>query len=554
MSGSVAASEIDDFVFSAIPREKPPVLLLSNAQAKKGLVPFLKGNALIKKSIRNNESLRVIRDEIHKKVKYVHPIKKLASYANAVLEGLSLSEGGFSIGLSGLLNHQAPCAVAADLPKLYLIDEDEIEPAKLSDFLSLFQQIDPDRRPIVILVSNDEIESAIEVLSASGENISAHILTGSGTRQVPLVGQPCSDVAELINMFLTEADGACVATGQQDLTLPTDLEGAALRCATEMLKIQTLFRIGRKFEARPLIASLHSELDELRRNSADEAYTRHLLAMKAMANLWDVFVSEANAEKIENSISIANHLGDRLLLAHSLKLIALLHGYTDITRQFLQKSEAIFQEMGELEHSLFVQNNLLVNSLYSNSPDGEGAKFLSDFVESTAPYIRRSTTFHSNAGISLLLTGNLSGALPLFQRATEGCGPPINMITSEVNYLIGRYQDGQTISPEEIWQCIRRLERSNVPQDFHYHQTCLYGNLWRLAADDKDLIGIIKSILHEKMFLDYEPYLDDPKRLLKFAVQNIPTVRRAKADRLPGRLGQFIDDHGLVLAAHVFYR
>jgi hypothetical protein len=41
---------------------------------------------------------------------------------------------------------------------------------------------------------------------------------------------------------------------------------------------------------------------------------------------------------------------------------------------------------------------------------------------------------------------------------------------------------------------------------------------------------------------------------LKFAVQNIPTVRRAKADRLPGRLGQFIDDHGLVLAAHVFYR
>ncbi|MCZ6862610.1 MAG: hypothetical protein O7I42_20450 [Alphaproteobacteria bacterium] len=551
---NVAAAEIDDFVFNPIRRERPSVLLLNNSQYRTGLTPFLKKNSPYKQSITDNESLLSNKNEIHRKIKYVHPFKKLASYANAVLEGLAIVEGGLSIGLSGLLNHQAPCAVDADLPKLYLIDEDEINPADLSEFLSLFQQIEPDRQPTTILISKDGIESAIDVLSVCGDNISVHMLTGSGARQIELVGQPCSDAAQFIGMFLTEADGACIATRLQDLEFSPDQQGDILRSATEMLRIQALFRVGRKFEASPLIASLHSELDRLRQESTDEAFTRHLYAMKAMANLWEAFVTEGNAAKIENSISIAHHLNDRLLLAHSLKLITLLHGHTDISRQFLQKSEQIFHEMGELEHSLFVRNNILVNSLYSEISEIESAEYLSDFVQEVSPYIRRSTTFHSNAGLSLLLSGNMKGALPLFERATTGSGPAVNMMASEVNYMIARYIDGQIVSPEEVWQHIKRLERSNIPKEFHYHQTCLYGNLWRLAGNDKDIAEEIKSVLREKMFLDYGAYLDDPKRLLKFAVKNMSTVVRAKAEGLPGRLGRFIDEHDLVPAAHVFYR
>lgn len=552
-TGTIGA--IDDFVFRPLGDRKPSVLVLNRHQALSGLKDFFKEYSPTKIEISDKHELGTTQRTIENSIKYIKPAKKLATYANAVLEGVSLTESGFSMGLSGLLNHQPPCATDALLPKLFLINEDDIRGPQLSEFLSLFQQIDKGRLPATIFVSNtDKVDSAVETLSACGSNVSAQVLTGAGAKHLDLHGSQCSSGMEFVEMFLSEGDGACVATNLDELFPENDWESSFIKLATRMMKIQSLFRLGKKFECGRRLKKLQNEIERLRTNSIGTEFESHLLSARAILNLWEAFVFENHAEKIENSISIADHLNDDLLLAHCLKLTGLIHGYSDLSRQMFEKSERIFSSRGEIEQALFVQNNILVNSLYSSSIDSLAASKLTNFVTETTPYIRRATTFHSNTGLAHLLTGQNNEALKLFERATLASGPAINVLTSETNLLVAMYLSGESVNKDEIWRIFNRIKRSKIPKDFNYQQTAMLGNLWKLAESDKQISKAIKKYLRESKFMDYKNALDSANSVLACAVENIPSVKKRGAKKLPGLLGEYIQQHHFVLGAHVFYR
>ncbi len=555
MSNTALLDAIDSFVFKPLPGGRPSVLLLNRPQANSGLRAFFKKYSPKKQSIEDSEALEAAQKGIENTVKYVKPAKKLASYAAAIMDGISVGEGGFSLGLSGLLNYQPPCAVEASLPKLFLIDEDSIPANKLAAFLSLFQQIDSDRRPSTIFVSKaDKIDKALKTLSACGEQIDAHLLSHSGAVKIELDASQCTDSREFIEHFLSEADGSCLETDINEMMFDNGPESKLSILAMQMLQIQSMFRSGRKFECRQKLVELQEEVELFRQEKSSSESQKQLLSIKAILNLWQAFASESFAEKIENSIAIADHLNDQLLLAHGLKLTGLVHGYSTLTRQMLEKARDIFVKYGEDENELFVQNNLLVNSLYSSAMNVEAASSLSNYVAEVTPFIRRSTTFHSNAAIAHLLNGNTNTALSLFDRANGGSGPPVNSITSDINRKIALYLDGSTIPDEELWKVFNRIKRANMPREFDYHQTAMLGNLWKLGETNKDFVGEIREYLRERKFLDYGDDINSPDEVLLCSVQNIPSVKRRMADSLPGLLGEFIQKHKFVLPAHVFYR
>jgi hypothetical protein len=330
--------------------------------------------------------------------------------------------------------------------------------------------------------------------------------------------------------------------------------GSLLELAVDMLRIQSLFRQGRKFDSQAQIQALERKILTLREATSDAGLSREYLYMRALLDLWYVFVTERSRDKIQNAIAIAGHLGDDLLLAHALKQIDMLHGYGSLTRQHLMRAKNVFLSKAETEHALFVDNNAIVNDFYLGEDCSPAASRMSDFILEFCPHIRRSTTFHSNAGIANLVIGQERQSVQYFQRAVEGSGPPVNKLTSEINLMIARFVNGETPDPSEAERFLRRLERSNVPSGFDYHQTTMLANLWKMFEGHRSTRRAIVEHLRKKAFMPYRDLLDSPDRLLRYVIGSYGTVEGEAKAEPPGHIGAFFDRHGLWLSAHVFYR
>lgn len=545
---------LDDFVFQGIGYGKPPVLTIDPEQSRLGLNSFFKEHSPTTAIIKDSSELAEHLKQIDAAIKYIKPAKTLATYGKAMLEGLSVSQEGLSYGLNGILNMQAPSASSTGLPTMYVVEEDSIDPDGFSEFMSRFQQLGHEKKPRVVVVANESLDSALRLVSSCGENIEAHVLSATGLKKVDTLDLQCSDFEQYVDLFLTEADGYCTKTDVSGLIPGADMESRFSTCLGRMLQIQALFRTNRKFEAIDGVSLLANEIEQLSDEAKNDDVTDKLLCLKAISNLWTSYLTEANPERVENSLSIAEHLKDDLLKAHCLKLTGLVTGRSELTHQLLVNAQDIFETRGEVEQALFVETNILENNMFSQKIDIERATKLVQFVSDTTPYIRRSTTIFSNAAIAMMLAGKNVASREAFAMATSASGPPVNLLTSEVNALIADYIDGEELDPNSVAKLIRRIRRSNIDRNFNYHQALMFANLLKMSDGDADLSGYVREVLRKEKFLDYDEFLEDPGSLVRFLATKSYDASATAPAKLGGVLGEFLERHELFPAPHVFYR
>lgn len=551
---SVGLQRVDEFVFS--PRHKPElqVLVLQDSRARAILPEFFKRNSPAKEIVGDHDKLSALHQQIHRRIKYEQPRRKVGNYISGLLSAADVTNTGFAFNLGGLLSQQTPCAAPITLPSLIIIHENEITAEQLSSFFSLFKQVEPQYCPAFIFVSESQLGKAASVLAACGSDIDVLTLTPEGVGKLAMKAEATDSLQDFLKLFLAEADGSCLASDPAGFDFAGSDRGRLLELGVDMLRIQSLFRQGRKFDSKALIEALERKILALREATADAELSREYLYMRALLDLWYVFVTEDRRDRVQNAIAIADFLGDDLLLAHALKQIDMLHGYGALTRQHLMRAKNVFLSNAEMEHALFVDNNAVVNDFYVGADCSGAASNMSDFVLEFCPYIRRSTTFHSNAGIANLIVGQEQQSLDYFHRAVEGSGPPVNKLTSEINLMIARFVGGDSLDPSEAERFLRRLERSNVPTGFDYHQTTMLANLWKMFEGNRATSGAIVEYLREKGFMPYGDLLDSPDRLLRYLLASYGAVEGGSGDEPPGHIGAFFDRHGLWLSAHVFYR
>jgi hypothetical protein len=547
-------AQVDEFVFG--PRYKPElqVLVLEDSHARPIFSEFFKRNSPAKEVIGDHVKLTSLHKEIHKRIKYEQPRRKVGGYINGLMNAAALTDTGFSFNLGGLLAQQTPCAAPITLPSLIIIHEDEITAEQLSAFFSLFKQVEPQHCPAFVFISEKRLGEAASALAACGSDIDVLTLTPGGVHELGLKAEGTDSLHDFLRLFLAEADGSCMASSSGGFDFVGEDRGQLLELAVDMLRIQSLFRQGRKFDSKAQIQVLERKIEALRGATSDAALSKEYLYMRALLDLWYVFVTEESRDKIQNAISIADYLGDDILLAHALKQIDMLHGYGSLTRQHLMHAKNVFLSNAETEHALFVDNNAIVNDFYIGGDCSGAASRMSDFILEFCPHIRRSTTFHSNAGIANLIVGQEHQSLPYFQRAIDGSGPPVNKLTSEINLMIARFVSGEALDPSEAERFLRRLDRSNVPGGFDYHQTTMLANLWKMFEGHRSTRRAIVEQLRQKAFMRYDDFLDSPERLLRYVISSYGKVEGEPTQDPPGHIGAFFDHHGLWLSAHVFYR
>ena len=335
-------NHIDRFVFE--PRYQPelPVLILSEDQSSSILSAFFRRFSPSKTVVQDSKVLTDLHTEIHRRIKYEMPARRLGKYMGAILNAGTVTETGFSFSLGGLLNHQNPSANNITLSKTLIIYEDAIPEKQLSEFFGLFKHIDPQQRPAIIFISEASMSSAAKKVAACGSHVAVSVLTPSGVAVSNAAATPAREMAEYLQFFLAEADGAGLATDPSVLSGEASLGGEFERIAFEMIHIQMLFRAGRKFEPRNRVIDLKKRVESLWSDQAETRTKQELLGIKALLNIWEVFLFEGRGDIVENTISIANSIGDDILLAHALKQVPLLHGYGEPISSATHESEKSF--------------------------------------------------------------------------------------------------------------------------------------------------------------------------------------------------------------------
>ncbi|KCZ52067.1 hypothetical protein HY29_18305 [Hyphomonas beringensis] len=552
--GAVGLAQVDQFVFTPRYKSELQVLVLENELARPVFAEFFKQNSPVSEIVGDSAKLKSLHQEIHKRIKYEKPRRKLGGYVNTILNAGTITETGFAWNLGGLLNHQNPCAAPITLPSLIIIYEDSIEREQLCAFFSLFKQIEPQYCPAIIFVSETRLNATASLLASCGSDVDVLALGPDGVHELSVRAQEANSLQDFLALFLAEADGACLASVGETFGLSGHDRGELGELAVGMLRVQSLFRQGRKFDGKSQIDALERRISVLKDATNDADLAKEYLYMRALLDLWHVFITENQGERIQNAIAIADHLGDEILLAHALKQVDMLHGYGTLTKQQLMRAKSIFHSHGEMEHALFIENNAIVNDLYTGANCAPQASSMSDYVQELCPHIRRSTTFHSNAGIAHLIIGQEDRSLEFFQRAIAGSGPPVNKLTSEINQLIARYVDGDKLDTEDAMRFMRRMERSNIPSGFDYHQTTMLANLWKMFQANKDAQGEIRETLRRRAFMPYDEHLESPDRLLRYVLSYYGAVSGLEPGEFSGQIGAFFERHGLWPSAHVFYR
>jgi hypothetical protein len=88
--------QVDEFVFA--PRHKPElqVLVLENSHARPIFSEFFRRYSPAKEVVGDHVKLTSLHQDIHRRIKYEQPRRKLGNYVNGVLSAASVGETGFS--------------------------------------------------------------------------------------------------------------------------------------------------------------------------------------------------------------------------------------------------------------------------------------------------------------------------------------------------------------------------------------------------------------------------------------------------------------------------
>lgn len=545
--------------FNEVPFQiRLPVTILNRGYQLEIFNKFKKRKKASATYIANQQELEKLIDEVNFRLKYkkfTKPLEKSATFIKRILGGINVSNigyGDFSMSFHNQTNIEIPSANFLDNPKIIVILEDQINPDTFSRFVTLYKDVAEPYRPLIVFISNNFATSLEKVQPSSG-SITVHSISNGKVVSINPTVSPLKDIYKFIDYATAEADAVCSLGLENGIRDELDI---IAKLTHDLIVIQSSFRSRQKYEVRYLVNQLMLDLDDAFKTNKGNLRDK-ILFFKGIANLWNVYINEGNQELINNTLSIAEMLGDDFLKALALRNFILLKGYSNATGEFLAQARDIFTGYNFSHLAAMTQNNINVNNLYSNFNEAKVRDFerLSESVRyDELRGIRRTTTIHSNTGIALMLAGRTEDSIPYFQEAVSGSGPPLNKFTSEMNYLIARYMEGEIIDDEIGYAFLRKIKREGVHREFDYHLTTLYANLWGIFSDSRSLSKEIKNLLIKEKFMDYGSHLGNYKELVNFIMANYPSSKASGSTTLPGKLGEFANTTGFLLAAHVYYR
>ena len=278
-----------------------------------------------------------------------------------------------------------------------------------------------------------------------------------------------------------------------------------------MLKIRTNLLFDEKSEVKNDIADLNENL--LRDLTSNTAVEDTLLkSLLCMAKLFKVYCNDTGGNDMADCLKLAKELDNDLLLAHVYRYA---NFFTDFNKQeingLLLKAQKIFTEHRIEDHAIYCENNMLINSFYTEHVKKREFDTLATKSINNVPGLVGLSIIYNNAGVANLYKGNHEDATVYFEKGLEYTRDrPVQKIGLMTNLILAKKHAGGHIEEDEIRNAMsflfHNLNDTNLPFLAANYATNLmvianehHPNLVKEFSESYPYMAVLKSALKPNM-------------------------------------------------------
>ena len=515
------------------------LFICSRDMSRGVLRDFFSRNQPITTRIRDEFEIEKNIRNVHRELRYDVRFAAFKESVSKLVSPFKMSVGDFSLSVSQASANRKPSDNKTLNGNLVYIQEDNIQPSKLVELASLYEDLPSQTRPLLFFEPKNEDLSLLDKFRGLKSNIKVTPIGQARNWRTEI--NPVNAGAFIEN-FLSHAYTACETAEDSQVSISEfstlHPEKLIYRLASESLVIKTYDAMGNKFSALPIALKLLEKIDVAKEYMKSDRQLKYLMSLRAIVNLWVAFIDESRVDAIDNSLAIAEYLGNKYLKAHCQRLSHLVSGYSTVTRSMVSEAVKYFRNNEDHEAYVYSQTNLLLNQLHTGPVDTSAFEELAAFAVNETPYLDRLSTILNNAGTAFLISGRLKEAMECYEQGSNYSGQNIHHLGLDINKMIVRHMDGDTVGEDEVIKLHSKIARANLPKQYAYHQSYIHWNLLNIAGKKSDAGAFILEYLKNKAFMEYDDVVSGKESMVDFLANTM--ILNKGSGSFSGVRGEFI--------------
>lgn len=296
------------------------------------------------------------------------------------------------------------------------------------------------RPRIVIILKDNDISRAKNILCFCHHGLRVRIIDNRGVVEIAkVINTGAGNIEDFLDIYSRQCFDACSRTHASVICN----EEWAGKSSVRIYGPQFLrFRSKIIYENKTDIAA---NLDDAITSLEEQTLLSELnLGFKCLAHLFRVYCNDSGGQDIHAALQIANELNNDILRAHTYRYA---HFFPSISKmeqmRLLRTAQDIFDKKSMADHSVYCENNRLVNSFYDNEISLSAFNDMLARARSDVPGLLGMSTLWNNVGVAHLYHSRLSDAIECFERGLKHHMDPAKELGLRCNLLMTKARAGQ---------------------------------------------------------------------------------------------------------------
>ncbi len=303
------------------------------------------------------------------------------------------------------------------------------------------------RPRIVIILKDSNIRRAKDILCFCHHGLRVRIIDNHGVVEISkVINTGADNVEEFLDIYSRQCFDACSRTHANVICNEEWAGKSSIRSyGPNFLRFRSNIIYQNK---KDIIENLNETINSLNKEDLSSELN---LGFKCLAHLFKVYCHDKGGDDIETAMKIANELNNDILLAHTYRYAHFLPNKSKSDQSLLlQKAQDIFDTKSMADHSVYCENNRLVNSFYNTEIVLPAFDDMLARARSDVPGLLGMSTIWNNVGVAYLYHSRIQEAIECFQRGLEHHTDSTKSLGLRCNLLTAKARAGQCVDEAQI--------------------------------------------------------------------------------------------------------
>lgn len=330
-----------------------------------------------------------------------------------------------------------------------IISAKDIDKRYIKKFINIFQ--DSVLKPTIIIADDKDVMEESGYSLFPEHTVIKYIHSSLKSTEYTVLDPGVENTSDFINSFSDRCFNSCANTENKVLFSEFKQKDEIITNYTNpILRIHTNLLQDKKENVKDEIDSLINDLSSIEYNEKTEICRKLYLCILLICR---VFCRDNGKKDMQEALALANELNNDVLKAHVFRYADFLPVSKTEKEEMFNQSVKIFSTFSMPDHSIYAENNKLVDQFFTNYVDTDQFKNNSVTAQEQAPGMCGMAHILNNTGVAFLYNGKYSEAIEYFNDGllySSSQSRIVQYLALLTNRIIARKCMLETIAEDEL--------------------------------------------------------------------------------------------------------